>query len=501
MESKTNSTRLPGERVAGGYVIMTVTQVLLTWHLYLVGQLQLRDVRLWLALFELQARRRFTEKGRKPRYRFRELVALAGRAKGTRASLRRLQALGLVSRTTDGLTLAVSPEEVKVDDLNSFWERFALVPERAARIPLPRRVLRFMAGGTTRVETACILAHAIRCLFMKEGGLVASSGVCKGSWVEDVFEVNASRIRDARSRLTALGLLKSQETHQLVMNRWGARVTFNLQWADKSAGVGEGVAEAANAPAGHQMQHPPTPKVPDFATPNKETSDLPTEGKNQTPVDAPQTPTGVSRTEGETRKRKPETHGGGSRPLPEPSLRHVLDSDLRSTERLLVLHAEAATRGLAPTGERGELELLGLAEHARRYATRNPPGLFARLLHEQRWSFITQDDEDLARARLREFRDEAEQDSHGGSSEARARSQPIPVGELLQRAGKGPLEAAGTPSAEAKGVAADAQFVRSLRRMLASKGLRDSEVVFRELTRAKPEWTRERWVRANCSVA
>ncbi|HLU38933.1 MAG TPA: hypothetical protein VK081_06080 [Planctomycetota bacterium] len=86
----------------------------------------------------------------------------------------------------------------------------------------------------------------------------------------------------------------------------------------------------------------------------------------------------------------------------------MVDEDLRSTERLLVLHSEAIAAGLAPAGERGELEFVALAEHALGYATRNAPGLFAWLVKHGRFAFITQDDEDAARRMLRETRFGAE---------------------------------------------------------------------------------------------
>lgn len=469
MELGTSIRQEPGKRVTGGYVFITVQQVLMAWHLYSEGTLGLRDLRVWFGLFEMKARRAFTGEGRTPRYRLQELGALLGDSRGVRASVRRLTSLGLATVGGGEVHLAASPDELRVQDLSGFWERLSLVPTRTQRIPLPRRVLRFIVGGTTKVETACILGHAIRCLFARKSGAVSPVGVCKSTWVEDVFEVNASRVRHARSRLETLGLLRTEETDQRVQNRWGSRVAFNLAWSGTKK-VGDGGAELCR-----NSQHPPLPEATASATPKRD-SDLPTEREHQIPeASPPDYPTGVS--EGRSEKKP----AAGS-----PSLRHVLEEDLNSTERMLALHEEAISRGLAPSGERGALEVLGLAEHARRYATRNAPGLFARLLHTQRWHFITQDDEDLARARLREMREKAP----GGG--VHLRSVPIRVGELLSG-----RPAADDPRAVVGEVQlADVRFVRDLLRLLASKGIRDSEVVFRELSRTKPEWTRERWEKA-----
>ena len=166
--------------------------------------------------------------------------------------------------------------------------------------------------------------------------------------------------------------------------------------------MGEGEARSPHPQKCTQEQHPKAPEVTVSATPLGVTSDLPTEGSNQTSG----TPnrTGAQTEHPQIRKRKPETDVGEGWSLPAPTLAHILGADLHSTSRLLALHRQATGRELAPKGERGELEVLGLAEHALRYATRNAPGLFARLLREQRWSFITHDDEMRAHARLREYR-------------------------------------------------------------------------------------------------
>lgn len=157
----------------------------------------------------------------------------------------------------------------------------------------------------------------------------------------------------------------------------------------------------------------------------------------------------------------------------------MLQQDLGSTERLLVLHGEAVARGLAPAGERGVLELVSLAEHARRYGTTNPPGLFAKLLRDQKWHFITQDDEELARARFRAHRGESERNSQrasSGGATPRALTLPGRVGEVLGRvttnvtSHPGAAHGAGAVG-KPNDTTADALFASRLVRTLAARGV------------------------------
>jgi hypothetical protein len=110
---------------------------------------------------------------------------------------------------------------------------------------------------------------------------------------------------------------------------------------------------------------------------------------------------------------------------------------LASTERLLTLHAEAIRKGLAPEGERGELEFVALAEHARAYATSNAPGMFAWLVRNYERTakrFVTQDDEESARQRLNERRRVATSVDQDQPRDREAPSrEPAAVGTLLAK--------------------------------------------------------------------
>lgn len=407
---------------AGGYLTLSVAQVLMPWWLYENGaalanaptgqrKLELLDVRIFFACAEMRERRRFAEEGREPRYELTELVGLVGgRGVGrVRAALKRLRDVGLIQWDGKTLELASSPEQLQVDDVSGFWELFGQVENNRRRVPVPRRIARFIAGGTSRAETATILAHLLRCCYLR-GREVRPIGNCVAAWVEEVFGVHATRVKQARARLIRLGMFIEHVMPQWHRNRYGNRIEVNLEWrrpetspqALPPAVVPGGGGESADGTTGTESRPPVEVLHNQSATALEGNRSLPSEGsKNQNPAGcAPRTATGVS--------EKKHQKAGAPQATARPSLVHVVEEDLRSTERLLVLHSEAIAAGLAPGGERGELEFVALAEHALGYATRNAPGLFAWLVKHGRFTFITQDDEDAARRRLRETRFGAE---------------------------------------------------------------------------------------------
>ena len=75
--------------------------------------------------------------------------------------------------------------------------------------------------------------------------------------------------------------------------------------------------------------------------------------------------------------------------------------DLRDPARLLDLHAQAVAAGYVSSSEADRLNFFAAANHARVIGSRNPPGLFVRIVRSGLWNFLTQDDEDVARVQLR----------------------------------------------------------------------------------------------------
>jgi hypothetical protein len=153
--------------------------------------------------------------------------------------------------------------------------------------------------------------------------------------------------------------------------------------------------------------------------------------------------------------------------LEKPDLRHIVPGDLRDTGRLLDLYDQAIGQGLALPSEWGRLRFVAVAEHARVIGTKNPCGLFVRLVRDGLWHFATGNDEETASVRIRRHLHE----------------------ELPQRRiEKTPREGLG------RGLSDDARLVQAVREGAARARLKGDP--FPLLKREKPEWTRERWDRA-----
>jgi hypothetical protein len=75
--------------------------------------------------------------------------------------------------------------------------------------------------------------------------------------------------------------------------------------------------------------------------------------------------------------------------------------DLHDTSRLLALYDQAVQAGLSGPAEADRVTFVALACHVVRYRPANAGGLFHHLLQQRGSRFVTQDDEDQARERLK----------------------------------------------------------------------------------------------------
>ena len=102
--------------------------------------------------------------------------------------------------------------------------------------------------------------------------------------------------------------------------------------------------------------------------------------------------------------------GGGGHGRPGrrgPRMPAMTTSDLRSVGRLLELFRTAVDRGLIDGSDDSRTWFVAAAYHAIRIATRNPPGLFARLIctHQRSRTFVTPTELEVATVQIREHLD------------------------------------------------------------------------------------------------
>ena len=265
----------PAERKPeGGFQFIAVRQLCAVWCAYKTARIPLLDVRVWFAAQELVARRCQLRPERQPTYTYDELARVVGGVGDVSASLHRLQASELLTWTPHAITFNPSlPEQVS----SALAPMLAQITNHKRRVPVPRRLLRFLAGGCTRVLLATVLGHLFRCLYYRDGQC-QPEGFCKASWIAAVFGVSERAVKTARRRLEALGFLQRTETAQWLLNRYGQRMTINLRWTDlplPEVPHPKPVSELAPLPAA----------LPVELAPPDSHQQLPTEENNQKPAD------------------------------------------------------------------------------------------------------------------------------------------------------------------------------------------------------------------------
>lgn len=370
---KQNRARYAGtaravSKPAGGFVFITGTSILSAWWAYRRGIVSLLDLRVWLAAFELMARRCSVQKGRLPRFSMSELCTLVG-SKSDCSISRSISALvraGLLTWSETRVTAGPGLRDTADNDGIRLEALLEQVPNHSRRVPVPRRIVRMLAKDGTRAIIATTFAHLLRCLYYGKG-CCRPKGTCKASWVADAFGVDIRNVKAARKALVERGILSIERCSQWFLNRYGSLVTVNLTWDG-------GTLPCRRSPS-------PSPETcRGLPPPNREHELL--RMKNQKP---PSTGAGLLR---RNRKNAP------------PTLRHVVPADLINAGRMNLLHQQACEAGYVNGSEADRLKFFAAAEHARAIGDCNVPGLFASMVRQRRWKFITLAEEDAARRRI-----------------------------------------------------------------------------------------------------
>src|SRR5215813_5655847 len=252
--------KLQAKKPRGGFIFLTVQQFCLLWWAYRARLIQLRDFRVWFAAQEMTARRCQIDAGQVPAYTPCELHRLVGGVGGEhlRASLRRLETIGLLTWSSTTLTFATSPTDLRgVHDLADFHTMYNAIPNHRRRVPVPRQAIRLIAGGCRATVIATMLGHLLRCLYYRDRRCI-SGGWCKASWIADVFRVDLRTIKAARKHLVTMGWLQMRPIPQALCNRWGSYTLINLSWT--RAAVATTVQDDAQTPPS------PSPLPPTFCT-------------------------------------------------------------------------------------------------------------------------------------------------------------------------------------------------------------------------------------------
>lgn len=378
-------------RPEGGFVLIPAWALVAAWWASRTGDLRPADLRVWLASFEAVARRCGAQKGRRVRYSIAELAELVQTSslRGVRASLHRLAAVRLMEWSEAGPIHPGSLDELALSSPGATLNALALMPHHHRRVPVPRRLVRELCRVQAPTLLATAFGHLLRCMFNRRR-VCASGGLCKASWVSEVFGVSTRSVKRGRSRLVASTALVRERTPQRVMNRHGAFARWNLTSKPQIARR-RGTARTPRTVRCVRVS-PPYPSTSIAVSPPRETSNSLTGSDNQQP-----TPNRHAVTPGTER-------GHGARSSPEKvrevrrsrGLGHVRLGDLRSCEGLGRLFKRASDCGLVTPSEAGSLAVVAAAAHALRVARHNPGGLFATIVRRGLWENVSGEDEDRA---------------------------------------------------------------------------------------------------------
>ncbi len=449
MSIQTLQRKRAARKPSGGFVFTSPARLIAAWKAYRENRIRLQDLRVWLAAHEQEARRCQCPKGTKPDFDLEELRRLTGAAtrSAVACSLRRLTTERLIRWGSSKISfprpdlglLGLNPEETV-----SFGSLHRLVP-------MPRRMLRLLAGGARRVLIATVFGHAIRCLYYRKGQCNPVGG-CKASWIASAFSVDLRAVKRARAHLFELGWLERLSAPQWRLNRMGAILAVNLNWERAQESKSQETKSRYTGTPGRggtePKRPPPRPKNEPKLPPPDSNKKLSSRSKNQ----------------------KPASRGGAGVSKPKskktPTLRDIRPEDLKSTERLLQLFNEACSRGLLQPSEHDRLRFVAAAEHAKAIGSTNPCGLLAYLVRRGRWHYVTQDDEDAANKRLK---------AHFYGSVGERDSKYVPR----------------ETQCEEPELSDDGYLVRAI--VAVAKRNRISMEPFYLLKQKKPEWTKERW--------
>lgn len=405
-------SRVQTSKFKGGNIKMPTKELVYVWSSVLSGSVRPSDVRTWLAARELFEERKFAPRGVVPVYEVKELVTLIGGGgeRQIRASLRRLRKAGVMSwQGTKGPRFADSPEFLAESTLTHVSRMEALMPKRRAFFPMPRPMLRLLAGGVKRSVLATVFAHLLRCPHLKNGHW-DPVGAVKANWVEAAFGISERSAVRARSHLVnELGWLTPVDAQVWRQKANGGYFSVNLQWCKETpAQVAQLKAQELSTAALSDQNRQNGTRLTDLESEqpllrNLSISALQGGKPPEPPVES------SSKMAGENL----------SKTVGAPKLTKLVPADLPSVARIMELYEQALVspkwkaKGWSPSGD--EIERLNWVAAARRAHVRgstNPCGVFIHLVTNRKWEHISNEDEQAVRSQFSEWRDGVEAGSY-----------------------------------------------------------------------------------------
>lgn len=274
-------------------------------------------------------------------------------------------------------------------------------PEKGKIVPVPRRLIRFLAKCEKRSTILVLLAYLERGMSFDKGE-IKNAGTIKASLIAEQTGLTLRSVRAARAELLELGILTPDTTiYQRKLNRDGAYFTINLSWRD------EKVAEVINLKGSERAPKSPIvgEKVVDnLQAPKRQISSPPT--KNSTKISPPYR-NKISSYEYRNQKTQGTEPAGVCkqtfRKEKSPTIKDIQPEDLREFSRNEALYWQARNRGLISGSEADILNWISASIRARE--TQNPAKIFMGIIKKKLFHHITQAQEEQARMALNRRRE------------------------------------------------------------------------------------------------
>lgn len=280
-----------------------------------------------------------------------------------------------------------------------------LLTQKGKLIPVPRRIIRFLAKSEKKSFLLVTLSYIERGLCLQKAA-IKNAGTYKASLIAEKTGISLRSVRSARKDLLALGIITPDTTrYQRKLNRDGAYFTINLSWIHRKPEVinrkgSEGiiknpVAEKVtvdNFRLGSRIISPLLVKNSSKISPPYRDKITSKELRNQKTQDYSSNHSGVYTTN--FRKGK----------IQAPRITDVRKEDLESFGRTETLYFQAIKKGLIDSSEATAVNFLAAAVRARSVEVGDSVKVFMGIIRKKLWKNITMADEDRALLALRKYR-------------------------------------------------------------------------------------------------
>lgn len=356
----------------GGYKTISLNQLANGVSELLSKRISFAAFRMYLASFEIVARREAArrlggaESSFKPVYEVEEWqkLCVCANSRAARKALRELNKASIGVFDKSNITHRDTPTEGARELLSK------LCPSRsgARLIPVPRRLIRFMAASGSRAEVLTLLGYIMRGLSLHRRGEVRGVGRAKLSLLAEVMNISRASAQRARATLIGHCIISPDSTeNQWVLNKHGAHFEINLEWGVDNP---QHTQMSPQAPKNNIQMRPP---YRDKRTLNRLETREPSSS---------------------VCVRQLERGKGGEAKLRKPNIHAVVNEDLWRISRMQALYEQAIKARLVKSSQASRLAFFAAAIRARNLD--NAPKIFSGIIRKGLWHHITQAEEDLA---------------------------------------------------------------------------------------------------------